>query len=503
MSTIRSLISVNAIVAVALFIGFLNNVAISGFFGLNRSVDAYFAAGILGTLFLNLIVDYVGRNFLPVFSKLSDHSRDNASQLASTVVSILAIFAAVTVIILLNASRPIFDFLLPGFADDDLQIVTTMFAIQAPAIIFMTINSVHQYVWQHAENYVRVAYARLTIPLSLLAFIAGGYLTQNIYALPAGFLAGHIVSFIVLSYRIPYQFHIRLNVANPDVQTILINSLKLTGSGLITKLRGPILQYFGSLLGEGAIAATSMALKLCAPVHEAALMGVRMIVFSRASQEAGRGNLSRLADLYNYSLSAVLLGVVPIAVWVTFNANSLVRVVFERGEFTQAMSTLVTLALLGAAPTIVFHGLVQLLSNSFYALQRITIPLFVLPAGTLLFLVASKVLSETYGILGLTLASSIVSAVMTATLSIALHMILQHFSALGVIIRMLKYSAVAILFGFVATMLRTYFGLTGILGLTLTLTVQFAAYFLALAAIRDRTLVRVWRSVHRELLTRD
>ena len=494
--------SVNAIVAIALFIGFLNNVAISGFFGLNRSIDAYFAAGVLGTLFLNLIVDYVGRNFLPIFSKLSDRSPEEANALASTVVSILTIFAAVTVIILLNVSKPVFDFLLPGFNEEDLKIVTKMFAIQAPAIVFMTVNSVHQYVWQHAENYVRVANARLFIPLSLLFFIAGGYLTQNIYALPAGFLAGHIVSFIVLAYRIPYQFRPTLRVGNPEVRTILGNSLKLTASGLITRLRGPILQYFGSLLGEGAIAATTMALKICAPVHEAALMGVRMIVFSRASQEAGRGNLVRLADLYNYSLSAVLLGVVPVAVWVTFNGNSIVRLVFERGEFTQAMSTLVTLALYGAAPTIIFHGLVQLLSNSFYALQRISIPLFVLPVGTALFFLASKLLSASHGIFGLTLASSIVAGVMTLTLTIALQFVLPNFSALSIFARLTKYTVLAVVFGFLAAVIGGYFSLSVFLTLALTFTIQFLMYLASLAAIRDRTFIRVWRSVNREFITR-
>jgi putative peptidoglycan lipid II flippase len=345
-----------------------------------------------------------------------------------------------------------------------------------------------------------VANARLFLPVSSLVFIVGGYFTQNIYALPMGFLAGHIMGFIVLAYKVPYDFQPRLDVRDPDVRRILINSFKLTGSGLITKLRGPILQYFGSLLGEGAIAATTMAIKLCAPVHEAALMGVRMIVFSKASQEAGRGNLVRLADIYNYSLSAVLLGVVPVAVWVTFNGHTLVRVVFERGEFTQAMSMLVTLALYGAAPTIVFHGLVQLLSNSFYALQRISIPLYVLPAGTVIFFIASKLLSSAYGIFGLTLASSIVAGIMTLTLSIALQFALPYFSAVNVIIRLAKYTAIAVLFGYAGTYLTDYLELTGIMRLATTLSVQFLAYLVALTAIRDRTLVRVWRSVNRELL---
>ena len=93
MSLVRKLISVNAIIFVALVIGFFNNVAISAFFGLNRSIDAYFAAGILGQIFINLIVDYVSRNFLPIYSKRFDDSPEQASKLTSSILVILTSFS--------------------------------------------------------------------------------------------------------------------------------------------------------------------------------------------------------------------------------------------------------------------------------------------------------------------------------------------------------------------------------------------------------------------------
>ena len=192
----------------------------------------------------------------------------------------------------------------------------------------------------------------------------------------------------------------------------------------------------------------------------------------------------------------------PVAVWVTFNRDELVRLVFERGEFTQAMSTLVALALFGAAPTIVFHGLVQLLSNSFYALQRISIPLFVLPAGTVLFFLAAKLLSSTYGIFGLTLASSLTAGVMTFTLSIALQIVLPYFSASHVIGRMAKYGALAALYGYAAAIVSTELELHGVVSLLFTITAVFSAYFITLILIKDRILIRIYRSVNRELLGR-
>ena len=173
MSNVRKLFSVNAIVFVSLFIGFLNNVAIGGVFGLNRAVDAYFAAGILGSMFMYLIVDYLGKNFLPIYSTSYHESPDNAAKVASTVVTLLSLFAAAVAGIFVIFAEPIFSVLLPGFSDEDVLVTARMFGIQAPAIVLMTINNFHQYIWQHDERYSRVAFSRMFLPLMLLVFIGG------------------------------------------------------------------------------------------------------------------------------------------------------------------------------------------------------------------------------------------------------------------------------------------------------------------------------------------
>lgn len=495
MSNVRKLFSVNAIIFVSLFIGFLNNIAIGGFFGLSRTVDAYFAASILGSMFMYLIVDYVGKNFLPTYAARFHESPEDAGSVASIVVTLLALAAAAIVVLLLIFAEPIFAFLLPGFSDEDVQVTTRMFAIQAPAIILMTINNFHQYVWQHEENYNRVAFAKLFIPLLLLFFITGGHFYGTAYALPMGFLAGHIMSTLILAYQLPYRYRPNFNFRNPDVRKILTNSALLTGSGLIARLRGPIMQYYGSQLGEGAIAAMSMAMKLCRPIYQTCLMGVHMIVFSRSAREVAKGNVDKLADIYDYALSAVLLGTMPIAVWMALNTEPLINVLFLRGEFTHSMAALTALALLGAAANVVFQGLVKLLSQSFYAMQRIAIPIVAMPLGTVVFFLATRYLSEIYGIFGLTLASSVVAAMTTIVMTVILAFILPKFSAVLVIRRMVSYFVLAAVGGFVGLELSAFAGLDGLPRLIVSIAVLLIAYAAALWITRETIFVRVLRSV--------
>ena len=497
MSTVRKLFSINAIIALSLGIGFINNVAISGFFGLNRFVDAYFAAAILGKMFMYLIVDYLGRNFLPVYAARYRESPEQAAQMASTVITLMALVASGTVVALLYFSEPIFAFLLPGFGPEEVQIVTVMFSIQAPAIVLMTVNNFHQFIWQHDEHYNRVVFARLFVSLTLLIFIIGGYLVGNVYALAAGLFGGHLMAGFILAYKAPYRFRPSLDLKNSDVKKILTNSALLTGSGLITRLRGPIQQYFASLLGEGAISAMQIAYKMTTPINESLLLGVRMIVFSKSSKQAARGDYRKLADLYDYALSAVLLGIIPIAFWMGMNARPVIDVVFLRGEFTTDMAALVTIALLGAVVGITFKAIQQLLSNSFYALQKIIVPLIAMPAGTIIFYFAAEHLTESNGLFGLMLANSVVAGIVSMVLLFALSRVLEEFSAGKIVRRMFLYAIPAGIFCFLGDWLAEYLQLSGILRLILTFAVLGVGYIATLYVASESIFARALTSVIR------
>ena len=495
MSNVRKLFTVNAIVAVSLFIGFLNNIAISGIFGLSRAVDAYFASNVLGAMFMYLIVDYVGKNFLPVYASRYHESPELASRVASSIITLMGLVATAIVVILLVFSEPLFALMLPGFTDEDIHVTTRMFAIQAPTIVLLTVNNFLQFIWQHNEQYSRVAFGRMFIPLGSLFFIIGGYFFGNVYALPMGFLAGHILATLVLIYHLPCQYQPIVDFRDPHVRKILTNSALLTGSGLIARLRGPIMQYYGSQLGEGAISAMSLALKLCRPIYQSALMGVHMIVFSRSARVVAKGNIDKLAGIYDYAVSATVLGTLPIAVWIALNAEPLIDLLFLRGQFTDAMAALTVMALVGATGSILFRGVEKLVSHSFYAMHRITVPLVAGPLGTVVYFFATKYLSESYGVFGLTLANSLVAGLLTIAMTFILAFMLPRFSALQIVRRIVMYLVIAVISGLAGLKLADYATLSGLPRLILTSGILFALYGGVLWATRESVFVRILESI--------
>src|SRR5690606_37743971 len=133
----RRLLTTNSLITLQLLVGLANNIAIAAVFGLTRRVDAFYAALVLPSLFAGLFLDYLGRNFLPILAKAHKESDRLASELTSSVVTIVAVGSVGVVLVLVAASRPVFGVLLPGFAPEDVALVVHYFWIMAPAIALM------------------------------------------------------------------------------------------------------------------------------------------------------------------------------------------------------------------------------------------------------------------------------------------------------------------------------------------------------------------------------
>ena len=156
---------------------------------------------------------------------------------------------------------------------------------------------------------------------------------------------------------------------------------------------------------------------------------------------------------------------------------------------------LTALALLGATASIVFQGLVKLLSESFYAMHRIAVPLVAMPLGTIVFFVATKYLSEAYGIFGLTLASSTVAGMMTIAMAFILAYILPKFDALLVVKRMLLFFVLAAIGGVAGVALSAFLGLDGLFRLIVSFAVLIILYAGVLWLLRETIFARVLRSI--------
>jgi putative peptidoglycan lipid II flippase len=328
----------------------------------------------------------------------------------------------------------------------------------------------------------------MMLPLTLTVFIVVLGPNIGVVALPAGFLCGHLVCSAVLTYKVPYKYRFTVGFSDPDFRKIIKNSALLMSTGAFARSRGIILQYFGSTLGEGAIAAMSIAARFCEPVYQRAQVGIREIVFSQSARAVAKKNMRKFARLYNIGVTGILFVVTPVAVWYWADASLIVDVIFGRGKFTVEMAELVTTALIGYVGSVIFFGVVQMLSNGFYAMYRIKVPLILMPLGTVVYLIAAILLTDSLGVFGLTFASSLTAIVLAAALMVIFWIYVREFALVSIVANLTKYGLVSAAGVIAARLIRNLTQLDGLAGFLLSIIVIGVIYLALLLAARDSML---------------
>ena len=436
--------SVNALVGAGLVLGFLSNVLLASVFGLTNKVDAYFAALTLPGLCMILFIDYLGKNFLPVYARALEHSVDTADELASSMVTNVALLTTLLAILLAVFSVPIFSVILPGFAAEDVVLVNQYFLIMVPAVVLMAVTTFHEYICQYRERYVPVSATHLALPAANLFSIVALRPWLDEYCLPVGFLLGHVCVFFIMARLAEYRYRLRMLVRAEWEGRVFRNSLVLMGSGVIARSRGLLVNYFASTLGPGAISAVAIAMKIIAPLRESALRGIRMVVFSRSAKLFAQRDEVNLSRLYDISSAVIFFFLVPCLVWLGIYRLEVVSLVFLRGEFTFEMAQLVSIALLALLPSALFVGVGQILTNAFYAIDSIRLPVVLMPAATVVYAISAALLAPSMELAGIALATSIAGFVVFTTLVVGLAYQLKTFRAAKVFTGLARYTGMAL-----------------------------------------------------------
>ena len=486
------MLQVNALLVFSLAVGFLSNVVIAWLFGLTRSVDAYYAAMFVPGLFMVLFIEYLGKNFLPVFARARKQSFETASELTSTMVTMCALLTGAAVALLMLFSDPIFAVLLPGFDSADIELVTRYLWIMAPVSVLGAISTFHGYLYQHEDRYTQlVAIGTVPAVINLAAVLALGPIVGE-YALPIGFTVGRVAGFVLLARGANYRYRPRLTIRAEWERKVFVNSAILMGSGLLVRTRGLIGNYLASLLGEGAISALALGYKLVEPLERTTFGGVRMLMYSRTARLAVEENASEMSRLYRLGVAASFLLVAPLLAWMAIESEFLVRLLFERGAFDMSMTTLVALAIIGFAPSVLLAGINGVLSNAFYALDRVKIPALVMPVGTVAYLMVAPNVYEPFGVLGLSLSPSAAYLVVFLLLLYFLDKRLPSLRGGALLLKVLGYTALAAAAFGVPKLLLVHVGWQSFVEAAAGLVAGSVLYLGVLIALRDGTLREIF-----------
>ncbi len=263
----------------------------------------------------------------------------------------------------------------------------------------------------------------LTI-IAVLVFLEPLFHGQNrIYAYAIGILVGTLVQLLIPVFDLrntPFKFSWSFEWRHPGVRRVLLLMLPVTISLGLINFNMLINSLFGSLVSDQAPAAIDKAFRIYQLPQGIFSVAIATVLFPTLARYATRGAIDDLRATMANGMRQILFVLVPAATAVLVLSEPMIRLVYQRGAFDAAQTTLVATALFWFAFSLPTNGLYLLQTRTFFSLQQPWRATSLAVVDLVVSTLAAAVLYGPFGVGGIVAGTGIGTTVAAALQAIVL-----------------------------------------------------------------------------------
>ena len=328
--------------------------------------------------------------FIPIFTEqLEKKDYREAFRLASTLLLMVTLVLGAITALFVLAAPVVMPLFAPGFKGQILDLTVTLSQILFPILIMLGVSGVVVGILNSYDRFGAFAIAPLFWNLTIIAVlvvVAPAFHGQDrIYAYAIGILAGTLVQLLIPVFDLrntPFRFDWSFDWRNRDVRRVLVLMLPVTISLGLINFNLLINSFFGSLVSHQAPAAIDKAFRIYQLPQGIFSVAIATVLFPTLARFASRGEHDNLRATMANGMRQILFVLLPAAAAVLVLSEPMIRLVYQRGQFTPGQTTLVATALFWFAFSLPTNGLFLLLTRTFFGLQRPWLPTMI-AAGNL------------------------------------------------------------------------------------------------------------------------
>ncbi|MCE2468097.1 MAG: murein biosynthesis integral membrane protein MurJ [Caldilineaceae bacterium] len=398
-------------------LGLVREITITRLFGQSGRVSAFVVASQIPVMLHDLIVGgYVSAAFVPVLAaRLEDDGRPGYGRLVSALLFAFGLILLGVATLMLWFADPIARIMAGGFArfsPELLDETAAMVRWMTPVLWLIGMSGVLNSVLFAMDRFGWPAVANATVNVGIIAIAPLWAREHGVMALVWGLWAGHALQALILAADLKRAV-LRLfgNVFDPGLRQLFRRYLPIIASLVVSQVQVLTDRRFASGTGLSSIAwmRTATTLQQLPLGLISFSIGLATLPGLARSHAGARGSEFRSRTVA--SLGQVLLWMTPVLICMALLAEPVVRLLFERGAFTEvdtaSVLPAVRIYLIGAFCA----ASDQLLNNAFYARQNTLVPALVGMGSVLAYFAAAFLLLDGMGYLGLVWADTAKHAV--------------------------------------------------------------------------------------------
>ncbi len=406
-------------------LGLVRNMMLSACYGTSVEASAFIAVSNLPLIIFDVTFGTaISAAFVPVFNeKLTSEGEKNANKFASNFITIVLAFSAVIVILGIIFPEVALSLVASGFENSEtvVNLATSLIRIIMPIICFACCTFIFIGILQSYGEFIAPALVSLFSNLSMIFYLLFFNSSFGIEGLAVAFCFGWFLQFAFLlpflkKKRFKYTF--RFDIKSPDIKKVAILTLPLFVSSLAQPINQLISSNFSSTVSHNAIATVNYAYNAYFIVAGVFSYALTNMFFPEMSRKFASKDIEGATYICKDMLSTITAIIIPIMAVICSCSKPIIKVLYERGEFTTSDTNNVAVLLSIYTLGMLFLSWQDILNKYFYSMQKSFIPMIAAAAGIAVNFILSLILISILGINGLAISTVVSGFLMTAILSL-------------------------------------------------------------------------------------
>lgn len=362
--------------------GFVRDIVVASQFGTSQAMDAFFVAVTIATLMYMWLKDPIQVVLVPIFTEqLANRGERAAWENASVLINTLLVLFLILTAIGWFIAPFLVSLVAPGFSEEVEALSAGLSKLMLLSFLF--------YGLARLLSALFFAYQRFAIPgvttavdnVAAIVVIASLTPVLGIYALVMGAVVGAATQVIVqlpILWKNRSYYRVGLELKNPALHRLVQVSFPLligTGSAELSRISDRI---FASILPIGSLSALAYGHRLTYATFFQLFVGsLTTVLFPSFSRSVRLDNYADLERKLSRSLRLLFWFIFPISIGIALLHEPLVRIVYQRGAFSEESVKLTSQAVLYYAIGLSGYSFSNVLSYGFYSVRDTKTPVVI------------------------------------------------------------------------------------------------------------------------------
>jgi putative peptidoglycan lipid II flippase len=404
---LRAATGVVVLSALGLALGYARDAGLAAVFGASATTDAFFIATIIPTMAATVVVSgALAPALLPVFTAAL-HERTRAWALANALVTMATVALAILCGGLFLGAPLIVRRLAPGFDPHTTTLAVQLTMMGVPLLGLLGLSALLAALANSLASF-RVPALSTTVVnggafLSIVLFSA----TAGIHGAVIGLVAGALLQLVLQTVslrRAGWHYAPSFAWQQPAVIQVLRLFAPLSAFVALAQVVPIVERVVSSQLPAGDLSLLAYAAKLFQIPGVVLSSSLAIVLYPQFAQRHVAGEADRLLAALVRGVRTSVFLTLPSALWFFWNAEPLVRLIFQRGQFSpaqaQATAHLVQFYMLALVPS----GALLLLTSALHAQRKMVLTLLLGIVNTTVYIIGAFSFASVFGLAGLPLA---------------------------------------------------------------------------------------------------